>query len=43
MPLGQQTDEHPLDQLVLTDDDPLDLEDGALERVHLVLHAAVGA
>ncbi len=41
--LGQQPDEHPLHQLILADDDPLDLEDGALERVHLTLQpAAVG-
>jgi hypothetical protein len=33
--LGQQTDQHPLDELVLADDDPLDLEDGAFEGVHL--------
>lgn len=35
MPLGQQADEHPLHQLVLADDNPLDLEDGPLQRVHL--------
>ena len=28
---GQQSDEHPLDEPVLADDDALDLEDGALE------------
>ena len=39
--LGEQADQHPLDQLVLADDDPLDLEDRPLERVHLLLQAAV--
>jgi hypothetical protein len=39
--LGEQADEHPLDQLVLADDDPLDLEDGALEGVHLLLQTSV--
>ena len=33
--LGQQADQHPLDELVLADDDPLDLEDGPLQGVHL--------
>ncbi len=31
VPAGQQGDEHPLDQAVLADDDPLDLEEGALD------------
>ena len=35
MALGQQADQHPLDELVLTDDDPLDLEDRPLEGVNL--------
>ncbi|GFG64640.1 hypothetical protein MKUB_21300 [Mycobacterium kubicae] len=35
MAFGEQADQHPLDQLVLADDDALDLEDGALEGVHL--------
>ena len=39
--LGEQADQHPLDQLVLADDDPLDLEDGALEGVDLLLQASV--
>ena len=30
---GQQADEHPLDQPVLADDHPLDLEDDALEAL----------
>ena len=33
--LGQQADQHPLDQPVLADDHPLDLVDGSLQRVHL--------
>ena len=33
--LGEQADQHPLDQPVLADDDPLDLEDRALQGVHL--------
>ena len=33
--LGQQADQHPLDQLVLADDDPLDLEDRPFQGVHL--------
>ena len=33
--LGQQADQHPLDELVLADDDPLDLEDGPLQGVYL--------
>ncbi len=41
MALGEQTDQHPLDELVLADDDPLDLEDRPLQRVHLVLQTAV--
>jgi hypothetical protein len=39
--LGEQTDQHPLDQQVLADDDPLDLEDGPLEGVDLLLKPAV--
>ncbi|GFG69332.1 hypothetical protein MSEN_10520 [Mycolicibacter senuensis] len=35
MAFGQQSDQDPLDELVLPDDDPLDLEDGALQRVHI--------
>ena len=35
--LGEQADEHPLDQQVLADDDPLDLEDRAFQGVHLGL------
>jgi hypothetical protein len=35
VPLGEQTDQHPLHQLVLADDDALDLEDCPLEGVHL--------
>ena len=35
--LGQQADEHPLDQPVLADDDSLDLEDGPFQGVHLGL------
>ena len=35
MALGQQADQHPLHELVLADDDPLDLEDGPLQGVHL--------
>ncbi|EID18164.1 hypothetical protein MPHL43072_18590 [Mycolicibacterium phlei DSM 43072] len=42
MPLGQQADEHALDELVLAHDDALDLEDRALERVDLLLQTAVG-
>ena len=34
MALGQQADQHPLHELVLADDDPLDLEDGPLQGVH---------
>ncbi len=41
MALGEQTHQHPLDELVLADDDPLDLEDGSLEGVHLLLKATV--
>jgi hypothetical protein len=41
MALGEQADQHPLDQLVLADDDPLDLEDGALEGMDLLLQASV--
>ena len=33
--LGQQADQHPLHELVLADDDPLDLEDGSFQGVHL--------
>ena len=33
--LGQQADQHALDELVLADDDPLDLEDGSFQGVHL--------
>ena len=33
--LGEQADQHPLDELVLADDDPLDLEDCPLEGVYL--------
>ena len=33
VPAGEQADEHPLDQPVLPDDHPLDLEDGALEAL----------
>ena len=39
---GEQADEHPLDQPVLADDDPLDLEERALQGVHLTLQTAVG-
>ena len=35
MALGQQADQHPLHELVLAHDDPLDLEYGALQGVHL--------
>jgi len=35
MPLGKQSDQHPLDELVLAYDDPLDLVDGALQSVYL--------
>ncbi len=35
--LGEQADEHPLDQQVLADDDALDLEDRAFKSVHLGL------
>jgi len=42
VPLGEQTDEHPFDELVLADDDALDLEDRPLQRVHLVLQATIG-
>jgi hypothetical protein len=42
MALGEQADQHPLDELILADDDPLDLEDRPLEGVHLVLKATVG-
>ena len=52
VPLGQQADQHPLDQPVLPDDHPLDLEDRALQqrrvagrRVHRLAepgHAATG-
>ena len=31
MPAGDEADEHPLDHVVLADDDALDLEEGALE------------
>ena len=41
MALGQQADQHPLDQLVLADDDPLDLEDRPLQGVDLLREAAV--
>ena len=36
MAAGQQPDEHPLDQVVLPDDDPLHLEEGMFEsrRTH---------
>jgi hypothetical protein len=33
--LGQQADEHPLDELILADDDSFDLEDGPFQGVHL--------
>ena len=33
--LGQQTHQDALDELVLADDDPLDLEDGPLQGLHL--------
>jgi hypothetical protein len=38
--LGQQRDQHPLDQPVLADDDPLDLEEHPLQllRVHRRRH-----
>jgi hypothetical protein len=39
--LGQQADEHALDELVLADDDPLDLEDRALQGVDLLLEAPI--
>ena len=39
--LGEQADQHPLDEQILTDDDPLDLEDRALEGVNLLLEAPV--
>jgi len=35
VPLGQQADQHPLDQPVLSDDHPLDLEHRALEQLAL--------
>ncbi|BCI53124.1 hypothetical protein NIIDNTM18_24020 [Mycolicibacterium litorale] len=41
MPLGEEADEHPFDQPVLTDDDALDLEDRPLQGVHLTLQATV--
>jgi hypothetical protein len=37
--LGQQADQHSLDQEVLAHDDSLDLEDGAFQGVHLGLQA----
>jgi hypothetical protein len=33
MTAGQQTDEHPLDQPILSHDDPLDLEDRPLDQL----------
>ena len=42
VPAGQQPDEHPLDQPVLTDDHPLDLEDDALEALALMGRAGHG-
>ena len=39
VPLGQQADQHALDQPVLADDDSLDLEDRAFQGVHLGLQA----
>ncbi len=42
VPLGEQADEHPFDQLVLADDDPLDLEDRAFQGVDLLLEPTVG-
>ena len=39
MPLGEQADQHALDQLVLADDDALDLKDGAFQGVYLGLQA----
>jgi hypothetical protein len=41
MSLGKEAHQHPLDQLILADDDPLDLEDRALEGVDLLLEASV--
>ena len=35
MTAGEQPDQHPLDQPVLTDDHALDLEDGALQHFAL--------
>jgi hypothetical protein len=32
VPAGEQRDQHPLDQAVLADDDPLDLEQHPLQR-----------
>ena len=39
--LGKQANQHPLDELVLADDDPLDLIDGPLQGVHLGCEPAV--
>ena len=46
VPLGEQADQHPLDEQVLADDDPLDLEDRPFQGVHLggqPLESAAGA
>jgi hypothetical protein len=34
--LGQQTDQHPLDEPVLPDDHPFDLEHGAFEQLRVM-------
>ncbi|WP_413617320.1 hypothetical protein QBL07_015135 [Gordonia rubripertincta] len=45
MATGEQAHENPLDELVLTDDDALDLVDGPLEQgdVGVAQHRRVGA